>query len=333
MEDPPPSLRGPRVRHSSQSEESPAGEVFCVSAEADQTPIPRSSSASDIMEPLVKGALPVTDTSSHTDPTHCPSHSPAHSLEAADSIYEHLCRIPEPQLSFVPDWTFLEATPTATPSLAEGGGRGETEYDLTLEGAEQGPEEKEEEPEPGDQSFYECLEQCEAEQVTNQKPLCRQDATESLIDVDSAPHAGLRLRNKKRSGGGVHVTFRPSTESVHFLNPLDPKEAHWKSRLRRLGHFSAHSHPGAGPASKLREASEEGEGVRSRQQGALLGGVYKSVAHALSKPRSHGKATTSDAHLKDMHLKDAHLKDAHLRDLYTHFIAYFGRKSPGEDLR
>ncbi|XP_053488271.1 ral GTPase-activating protein subunit alpha-1 isoform X3 [Ictalurus furcatus] len=56
MEDPPPSLRAPRVRHSSQNEESPASEVFCVSADADQTPLPRSSSASDIMEPLVKAS-------------------------------------------------------------------------------------------------------------------------------------------------------------------------------------------------------------------------------------------------------------------------------------
>ncbi|XP_047677714.1 ral GTPase-activating protein subunit alpha-1 isoform X4 [Tachysurus fulvidraco] len=56
MEDPPPSLRAPRVRHSSQSEESPAGEVFCVSTEVDQAPLPRSSSTSDIMEPLVKAS-------------------------------------------------------------------------------------------------------------------------------------------------------------------------------------------------------------------------------------------------------------------------------------
>lgn len=291
------------------------GEVFCVSAEVDQTPLPRSSSTSDIMEPLVKGALPVSDTPSHTDPTHCPSHSPAHSLEAADSIYEHLCQVPEPQLTFVPDWTFLEATSTTTPTLPDGGGR---EDDLTLEEVEPGPEEKEEEPEPGDQSFYDCLEQCETEQATNPKPLYRQDATERLIDVDSAPHSGLRPRTKKRPGGGVHVKFRPSTESVHFLNPLDPKEAYWKSRLRRLGHFSAHSHPGAGPTTKIREASEDGEVVRSRQQGALLGGVYKSVAHALSKPKSHGKAAASDAHLKD---------------LYSHFIGYFGKKAPGEDPR
>ncbi|TTO79345.1 Ral GTPase-activating protein subunit alpha-1 [Bagarius yarrelli] len=309
LEDPPPSLRAPRVRHSSQSEESPAGDVFCVSAETDQMPLPRSSSTSDLMEPLVKGALPVSDTTTHTDPTHCPSHSPAHSLEAADSIYEQHSQRSEPQLSFCPDWTFLEAAPTTAPSLPVEGGKGEREEDFTQEGMEPGLDDKEkEEPEPGDQSFYECLEQCHAEQVTNQKSLCRQDATERLVEIDR-----LRPRIKKRQGGGVHVTFRPSTESVLFLNPIDPKEAHWKSRLRRLGHFSAHSHPGAGPATKLREASEEGEVVRSRQQGALLGGVYKSVAHALSKPKSHGKNTASDAHLKD---------------LYTHFIGYFGRKAP-----
>ncbi|GAA6081222.1 ral GTPase-activating protein subunit alpha-1 isoform X1, partial [Tachysurus ichikawai] len=315
MEDPPPSLHAPRVRHSSQSEESPAGEVFCVSTEVDQTPLPRSSSTSDIVEPLVKGALPVSDTPSHTDPTHCPSHSPAHSLEGADSIYEQLCQgsEPEPQLTFVPDWTFLEATPTTAQTLPDGGGTGGRVDDFTQEEMEPGPEEKEDEPELGDQSFYDCLEQCDAEQVIHQKPLCRQDATEHLVEINSAPHSGLRPRNKKRPGGGVHVTFRPSTESVHFLNPLDPKEAHWKSRLRRLGHFNAHSHPGAGPATKLRDASEEGDGVRSRQQSALLGGVYKSVAHALSKPKSHGKTTASDAHLKD---------------LYTHFIGYFGRKAP-----
>ncbi|XP_062863564.1 ral GTPase-activating protein subunit alpha-1 isoform X1 [Trichomycterus rosablanca] len=319
MEDPPPSLRAPRARHSSQSEESPASEVFCVSAEADQAPLPRSSSASDIMEPLVKGALPVSDTPSHTDPTPCPSHSPARSLDAAGGIYDHLCRTPEPQPLFVPDWTFLEATPTLFSDA------GLEDSDLALEGAEPVSEgirggvlaEKEEEPEPdpNDQSFYECLEQCQSEEPSNQKPLRRRDATERQTEADSASPAGLRpSRTKKRPGSGVHVSFRPSTESVHFLNPLDPKEAHWKSRLRRLGHFSANSHPGAAPGSKLREGSEEGDGPRSRQQGALLGGVYKSVAHALSKPRQgHGKSAASDAHLKD---------------LYSHIIGYFGRRAP-----
>uniref|UniRef100_A0A4W4FS10 Rap-GAP domain-containing protein n=1 Tax=Electrophorus electricus TaxID=8005 RepID=A0A4W4FS10_ELEEL len=69
MEDPPLAARGPRARHCSQSEESPASEVFSVSADLEQTPLPRSSSASDIMEPSiaerVKGALPVSDNSPH----------------------------------------------------------------------------------------------------------------------------------------------------------------------------------------------------------------------------------------------------------------------------
>ncbi|XP_035388415.1 ral GTPase-activating protein subunit alpha-1 isoform X6 [Electrophorus electricus] len=53
MEDPPLAARGPRARHCSQSEESPASEVFSVSADLEQTPLPRSSSASDIMEPSI----------------------------------------------------------------------------------------------------------------------------------------------------------------------------------------------------------------------------------------------------------------------------------------
>ncbi|XP_037397760.1 ral GTPase-activating protein subunit alpha-1 isoform X5 [Pygocentrus nattereri] len=53
MEDPPLAARGPRARHCSQSEESPASEVFAASADLEQTPLPRSSSASDIMEPFI----------------------------------------------------------------------------------------------------------------------------------------------------------------------------------------------------------------------------------------------------------------------------------------
>ncbi|XP_041928046.1 LOW QUALITY PROTEIN: ral GTPase-activating protein subunit alpha-1 [Alosa sapidissima] len=71
MEDPPLAPRGPRLRHSSQSEDaapvSLSSEVFGASVEADLTPpgsgvggavgalppLPRSSSASDIMEPFI----------------------------------------------------------------------------------------------------------------------------------------------------------------------------------------------------------------------------------------------------------------------------------------
>ncbi|XP_049320006.1 ral GTPase-activating protein subunit alpha-1 isoform X3 [Astyanax mexicanus] len=153
------------------------------------------------------------------------------------------------------------------------------------------------------------------------------------------------------SGGGVHVSFRPSTESVHFLNPLDPKEAHWKVRLRRLSHFSGQS-----AGSKLRDGSGGGGGSGgeadaaphrpgrigrpslprtrasrsrsqesgcspSRQQVALLGGVYKSVVHALSKPKSQSAAGPSHG------APTKPPPDAPLKDLYSHVMGYFGRRA------
>uniref|UniRef100_A0A671KCH5 Ral GTPase-activating protein subunit alpha-1-like n=1 Tax=Sinocyclocheilus anshuiensis TaxID=1608454 RepID=A0A671KCH5_9TELE len=91
--------------------------VFSTSGELEQPPLPRSSSTSDIMEPFiaerVKGALPVSDSPSHsshfttttsesphssptphqlTDP-HQPPDSQA-SLEVGESIYDHLCQMP-----------------------------------------------------------------------------------------------------------------------------------------------------------------------------------------------------------------------------------------------
>uniref|UniRef100_A0A8C1FBN4 Ral GTPase activating protein catalytic subunit alpha 1 n=1 Tax=Cyprinus carpio carpio TaxID=630221 RepID=A0A8C1FBN4_CYPCA len=70
LEEPPIVQRGSRIRHCSQSEETPSSEVFSASGELEQPPLPRSSSASDIMEPFiaerVKGALPVSDSPSHS---------------------------------------------------------------------------------------------------------------------------------------------------------------------------------------------------------------------------------------------------------------------------
>ncbi|XP_035388412.1 ral GTPase-activating protein subunit alpha-1 isoform X3 [Electrophorus electricus] len=434
MEDPPLAARGPRARHCSQSEESPASEVFSVSADLEQTPLPRSSSASDIMEPSiaerVKGALPVSDSPSHTTPSaatpsdspHCPLpprppsdtcsalDSRASSLEVGDNIYDHLCQMPGPQPPFIPDWTCPAATPTP---LAERGGEEDLfsslrEYFLLRDpegppgearlggpGAESGSDRgsgggalEEREAEPCEQMFYECLEECEwasacAQGQTNTEepctlPLaevrtdlgpCRQSTAEQPRESEPVvqhPHAHqLLLRPrlsrsgpKKRPGGGVHVSFRPSTESVQFLNPLDPKEAHWKARLRRLGHFSGHSAGVGGTGAKVREGSGEGGpcgdssereggsvgGARhgrlgrpslrprasrsrsqesgcspSRQQVALLGGMYKSVVHALSKPKSHAAALS--------HSK-APVPDAPLKDLYSHVMGYFGRRTP-----
>ncbi|KAK7142659.1 hypothetical protein R3I94_012118 [Phoxinus phoxinus] len=53
LEEPPMVQRGPRIRHCSQSEETPSSEVFSASGELEQPPLPRSSSASDIMEPFI----------------------------------------------------------------------------------------------------------------------------------------------------------------------------------------------------------------------------------------------------------------------------------------
>ncbi|XP_071238660.1 ral GTPase-activating protein subunit alpha-1-like isoform X5 [Salvelinus alpinus] len=57
MEDPPMAMasRAPRIRHCSQSENNPASDVFSASSDLEPQgpPLPRSSSASDIMEPFI----------------------------------------------------------------------------------------------------------------------------------------------------------------------------------------------------------------------------------------------------------------------------------------
>lgn len=182
----------------------------------------------------------------------------------------------------------------------------------------------------------------------------------------------MKITTKKRNS--VHVTFRPSTESVQFYNPLESKEAAWKARLRKLGGFSSSSsgssnsstsassssssatelvRPGiyrhldavnaalAG-SKQVKESTEtqaavlqkEGlavsqlqcrsafraSGQESAQQQGSLGGVYKTVVHALSKP----KANVSPQRQNRMPA------EAPLRDLYSHVMGYFGRKAAGE---
>ncbi|KAB0393905.1 hypothetical protein E2I00_007901 [Balaenoptera physalus] len=174
----------------------------------------------------------------------------------------------------------------------------------------------------------------------------------------------MKIASKKRNS--VHVTFRPSTESVQFYNPLESKEAPWKMRLRKLSGFSSSSNssissphassnsvtelvkPGvyrpldtASVSSKtIKESTEiptailQKEGIASNQLGGSrstiksssheaglqqgsLGGVYKTVVHALSKP----KANVSPQRQNRMP------PEAPLRDLYSHVMGYFGRKA------
>ncbi|XP_036061837.1 ral GTPase-activating protein subunit alpha-1 isoform X2 [Onychomys torridus] len=175
----------------------------------------------------------------------------------------------------------------------------------------------------------------------------------------------MKIAAKKRNS--VHVTFRPSTESVQFYNPLENKEAPWKMRLRKLSAFSGSSNSSAsntqtsstsgtdlvkpgvyrpldtiGAASVSKPVKEstaiptttsQKEGIASHQLGSRsplrssspeaglqqgsLGGVYKTVVHALSKP----KANVSPQRQNRMPA------EAPLRDLYSHVMGYFGRKA------
>uniref|UniRef100_A0A8C2AFT1 Ral GTPase activating protein, alpha subunit 1 (catalytic) n=1 Tax=Cyprinus carpio TaxID=7962 RepID=A0A8C2AFT1_CYPCA len=405
LEEPPMAQRGPRIRHCSQSEETPSSEVFSASGELEQPPLPRSSSASDIMEPFiaerVKGALPVSDNPSHSShftsttsesphsslTPHQPPESQA-SLEVGESIYDHLCQMPGQQPPFIPDWSCPAAA-----SSNQNKGEGEEDVFSTFRefcskqevkveagadnrqvqfgGSGDWALEWDKEMEQSEKSFYECLEECDWDLSVSTQPaegskvtqLHRQNATDRASESELSPEASQvaprpklsHLDPKKRHSGGVHVSFRPSTESVQFHNPLDPKEAHWKTRLRRLGHFSSHSVGANGAASKVvgegvtcceavqrdrgsisgarrgrlgrptlrprgsRSRSQESGCSPSRQQVALLGGVYKSMVHALSKPKA--QAVSPQRHSKTP------ATEAHLKDLYTHVMGYFGRKT------
>ncbi|XP_073725301.1 ral GTPase-activating protein subunit alpha-1 isoform X4 [Misgurnus anguillicaudatus] len=428
LEEPPMAQRGPRIRHCSQSEETPSSEVFSASGDLEQPPLPRSSSTSDIMEPFiaerVKGALPVSDRPSHSThftttsaQTESPHFTPTPlqlpdsqgSLELGESIYDHLCQMPGQEPPFIPDWSCSAVAPA---SQVEGEGEEDVfsafrefcckenavgEFGVFEETGESGADgrqvqfggsgdwvlEWDRDMEQSEKSLYECLEQCNWDLSVTQKgssteepqislqqaegskvaQLHRQDATDRVSESELSPQPSQRTKlsisdPKKRHSGGVHVSFRPSTESVLFHNPMDPKEAHWKTRLRRLGHLGSHSVGGSGAAAKVKESMGEEvgsyesaerdrnsasvarrgrlgrptlrpRGSRSRsqesgcstsqqQQGALLGGVYKSMVHALSKPKAqavspqrHGKGPATEAPLKD---------------LYAHVMGYFGRK-------
>uniref|UniRef100_A0A4W6FIS3 Ral GTPase activating protein catalytic subunit alpha 1 n=1 Tax=Lates calcarifer TaxID=8187 RepID=A0A4W6FIS3_LATCA len=199
--------------------------------------------------------------------------------------------------------------------------------------------------------------------------LIRQDANtvESSLESsqtsqtsDSTKAKVSRGITKRHHSGGVHVSFRPSTESVQFHNPLESKEAHWRARLRRLSHFHTHSHSvhsevlssssgSSGVSSGVRgrlgrsalrsrasrsRSQEPGSTASRHHQGALLGGVYKTVVHALSsKPRPRGQGSSQGS--SPQRQGRAAMGDASLRDLYSHVLGYFGRKTttPGEDSR
>uniref|UniRef100_A0A7N8X3A5 Ral GTPase activating protein catalytic subunit alpha 1 n=1 Tax=Mastacembelus armatus TaxID=205130 RepID=A0A7N8X3A5_9TELE len=173
---------------------------------------------------------------------------------------------------------------------------------------------------------------------------------------DSTKARVFRSSTKRHPSASVHVSFRPSTESVQFHNPLENKEAHWKARLRRLSHFHTHrssfgseihsevlssTSGSSGLSSGVRgrlgrsalrsrvsrsRSQEPGSTASRHHQGALLGGVYKTVVHALSsKPRPRGQGSSQGS--SPQRQGRAAMGDASLRDLYSHVLGYFGRKT------
>ncbi|XP_063803931.1 ral GTPase-activating protein subunit alpha-1 isoform X2 [Pseudophryne corroboree] len=177
-----------------------------------------------------------------------------------------------------------------------------------------------------------------SEHGANMKNLC-----------ESVTHKAKAMRRKRSS---VQVTFRPSTEAVLFYNSMENKDAPWKARLRKLSGLSSNSSivvdPGKPMAYAALGAVRVASGVsqscidqneipyapvqvqketgrirpRSRSQErapshASLGGVYKTVVHALSKP----KASVS------LQKQQRTSTEAPLRDLYGHVMGYFGRKA------
>uniref|UniRef100_A0A8C2AFT2 Ral GTPase activating protein, alpha subunit 1 (catalytic) n=1 Tax=Cyprinus carpio TaxID=7962 RepID=A0A8C2AFT2_CYPCA len=205
LEEPPMAQRGPRIRHCSQSEETPSSEVFSASGELEQPPLPRSSSASDIMEPFiaerVKGALPVSDNPSHSShftsttsesphsslTPHQPPESQA-SLEVGESIYDHLCQMPGQQPPFIPDWSCPAAA-----SSNQNKGEGEEDVFSTFRefcskqevkveagadnrqvqfgGSGDWALEWDKEMEQSEKSFYECLEECDWDLSVSTQPV------------------------------------------------------------------------------------------------------------------------------------------------------------------
>ncbi|XP_074069481.1 ral GTPase-activating protein subunit alpha-1 isoform X2 [Macrotis lagotis] len=198
---------------------------------------------------------------------------------------------------------------------------------------------------------------------------CKLSPTKRSLSETVSYKAKIMKNSKKRNS--VHVTFRPSTESIQFYNPLENKEATWKARLRKLSGFSSSSSTNTSStninisssiatelvkpgiyrpldvmsttvsienktvkefteihATKLQKEgftvihSNNRSALRSSspelglQQGSL-GGVYKTVVHALSKP----KANVSPQRQNRVP------PEAPLRDLYSHVMGYFGRKA------
>uniref|UniRef100_A0A8C5QVX0 Ral GTPase activating protein catalytic subunit alpha 1 n=1 Tax=Leptobrachium leishanense TaxID=445787 RepID=A0A8C5QVX0_9ANUR len=164
---------------------------------------------------------------------------------------------------------------------------------------------------------------------------------------ESVTHKAKAMRRKRSS---VQVTFRPATEAVLFYNSMENKDAPWRVRLRKLSNLSSNSpvtvesgkstayaaigavriasgvsQPGCDhtevpfPPPLQKDCSHTRPRARSQERApshASLGGVYKTVVHAFSKPKGN----------VSMQKQQRMAAEAPLKDLYGHVLGYFGKK-------
>nr|XP_014340065.1 PREDICTED: ral GTPase-activating protein subunit alpha-1 [Latimeria chalumnae] len=169
----------------------------------------------------------------------------------------------------------------------------------------------------------------------------------------------IKIVSKKKSS--VHVSFRPSTESVQFHNPLEVKDAPWKARLRRLSGFNISSggagstavmeHPKPGlsravgstsatvSSQRSKEPTEEPTTASQPQKEDTTG----SQSGSSLRPSSQESGQQQQGSLGGVYKTVVHAfskqkanvspqrqskvpAEAPLRDLCSHVMGYFGRK-------
>uniref|UniRef100_A0AAV2JAW9 Rap-GAP domain-containing protein n=1 Tax=Knipowitschia caucasica TaxID=637954 RepID=A0AAV2JAW9_KNICA len=155
----------------------------------------------------------------------------------------------------------------------------------------------------------------------------------------SVPGVGLKIGTHDKAGAG---TERVEGGGHHNNGPGGDKDQQQCPALGVKLSSDAHSElssstsVSSGVRGRLgrsvlrsrasRSRSQEPGTVSRHHQGAILGGVYKSVVHALSsKPRPRGQGSSQGS--SPQRQARGTMGDASLKDLYSHVLGYFGRKT------
>uniref|UniRef100_A0A4W3GK43 Ral GTPase activating protein catalytic subunit alpha 1 n=1 Tax=Callorhinchus milii TaxID=7868 RepID=A0A4W3GK43_CALMI len=197
--------------------------------------------------------------------------------------------------------------------------------------------------------------------ATNTDPLkassaLKLSANRKITERATQESQTFSITNRKKNSG-MHVSFRPSTESVQFHSPLDSKEAHWKLRLRRLSGFNSNSSPptdsvkpGVYRPLDTRVSHNESKDRRSTLTTAASAPILKGNAdgsqvtcHETLRSCSSQESVQQQNSLGGVYKTVVHAfskskpnvspqrqsrvpAEAPLRDLYSHVLGYFGRK-------